>query len=625
MLNYLLRSTKTKMFKKLVSGLPYSPALVGQLGFYARRLKKEEVTRRTGLVFTALALVVQSFAVFSPPEPANAANASNLIRGGVSSVEQILAVYDQSARGNGDYKAIMDYNGITRADLQGLKSTKVNSRQFGTGPDAIISWGRVGRFSESQGQVRHVIPVNGTSSTVYSAPLRLFDGTSYTIKNGSTYDAFVGTTSSGKWFAIQKSCGNLMTRETPTPVPSGQVIAADCRSIRGFAYDARQRNARVNVYLYFNGPPGRGERVGPIAANQADIASPVGTGYGFNVAVPEKYLKTDKPVQVYGVMIPLAGWNRPSVEIGSRTIPGNCNPASPVSSPAAACNSVRAVQLSRTRFNLAATAAASNGASVTGYNFAVKGPTGKAVYQKTVAGGNLTGESGVFDLNDAGTYAATATVKTSLGDKSSAACEAILTVAKAAAKPQTQLVLGKEVKNLTQNIADANGTTAKQGDRLEYTVYIENVGAVAAETTMKEELADVLEYASLQDSGTGQFNDRDKTLSWGAMTLKPDETQIRKFVVQINQIPATARGVSDPASYDCTISNIFGNAVTVNVECPTVKGIEQTVSELPSTGPTENIIFGGGLLMIVTYFYARSRQLGREVRLIRHDFNAGTL
>ena len=55
------------MFRRIFSNLSFSPALVGQLGFYAKRLRREEATRRLGLVFTALALVVQSLAVFSPP------------------------------------------------------------------------------------------------------------------------------------------------------------------------------------------------------------------------------------------------------------------------------------------------------------------------------------------------------------------------------------------------------------------------------------------------------------------------------------------------------------------------------------------------------------------------------
>ena len=84
------------MFRKLVSNLSFSPALVGQLGFYARRLRKEETTRRVGLVFTALALIVQSLAVFSPPEAANAASAADFIPGGVSSKQELLTHFDKN-------------------------------------------------------------------------------------------------------------------------------------------------------------------------------------------------------------------------------------------------------------------------------------------------------------------------------------------------------------------------------------------------------------------------------------------------------------------------------------------------------------------------------------------------
>ena len=61
------------MFKKIVSHLAFSPSLIQELGFYAKRLHKEEITHKTDLILTALALIVQSFAVFQPPEYANAA------------------------------------------------------------------------------------------------------------------------------------------------------------------------------------------------------------------------------------------------------------------------------------------------------------------------------------------------------------------------------------------------------------------------------------------------------------------------------------------------------------------------------------------------------------------------
>jgi hypothetical protein len=86
-----------------------------------------------------------------------------------------------------------------------------------------------------------------------------------------------------------------------------------------------------------------------------------------------------------------------------------------------------------------------------------------------------------------------------------------------------------------------------------------------------------------------------------------------------------AQGVSDTTSYDCTIVNVYGNDVTVKVDCPAPKVVEQTVNQLPHTGPTENMIFAGIVLAVVVYFYARSKQLNKEVRLIRRDFNAGLI
>jgi hypothetical protein len=70
---------------------------------------------------------------------------------------------------------------------------------------------------------------------------------------------------------------------------------------------------------------------------------------------------------------------------------------------------------------------------------------------------------------------------------------------------------------------------------------------------------------------------------------------------------------------------VFGNNVTVRVDCQPPKEIEHIVTQLPHTGPTENLIFAGIVLSVVTYFYVRSRQIGKEVHLIRRDLNAGTI
>lgn len=633
------------MFRKLVSNLPFSPALVGQLGFYARRLKKEEITRRMGLIVTALALVVQSFAVFSPPESANAANNSDFIRGGVSSRAEILEVYDKSAKGNGDFKDIMDYAGVTREELSKVELKTLNSQSEGKGKDAWQTWGRVHRFSASQGEVKHVIPLTaGGKTTVYSKPFWLYDTTSWSTKHGTDYKAYIGYSKKIGKFAIMKGCGNLITTTTPKPAPSGSFIEATCDTIRGSAMDARNKNQQIKVYLYFNGPPGKGEKAGPITTS--------GNGHTFSYSVPQKYKTSTSSTKVWGVLIPLAGWNDNSVQFKNTvSIPGNC--VKPQPKPIAACSSLQGRLIERTKYSLVAKASTANGATISSYVFTVTDASGKVVETRTTNSSALQVDSGAITLANPGVYTASVVVKTSTGDKTAAACSTTLKVAapemcalnpdlpKSSADCQpcagnAQLwykdeactpatVQSKEAKNLTQN-ADATTVVAQASDRVEYTIYVENVGEVPATTDVTEQLTDVTEYASIQDNGGGAYDSDSHVLSWGSVTLQPGEKISRSFVIKVNdQIATTAEGQSEPGSYDCVMTNAFGNTVNVRVACEAPKVVEQTISELPSTGPTENMIFAGGLAAIVTYFWARSRQMGKEVRLIRKDFNAGTI
>src|SRR5690606_828609 len=104
------------MFRKIVSQLSFSPALIGQLGFYAKRLRQEQSTRRMGLVFVALALVVQSLVIFQPPQPANAANDTDMVRGGLGlgsnrSFDNFMRSYNANTL---KLRDAMDHVGITK-------------------------------------------------------------------------------------------------------------------------------------------------------------------------------------------------------------------------------------------------------------------------------------------------------------------------------------------------------------------------------------------------------------------------------------------------------------------------------------------------------------------------------
>ncbi len=442
-----IKSNKN-MFRKLVSNLAYSPALVGQLSFYAKRLKKEEATRRLGLIFTALALVLQSFAVFSPPEAVNAASANDFIYGGVTSKKQYLAHYDSNKN---NLKSIFTALGITRAEIAGttenkyIKSTDKN----------YLSWGHHSRFSYAQGERKYAIPLppkGETKTNVYARPMKNY-GT-YTAKVMVGYSKKVG------WFALMYDCGNLVTLKYPPlqKCPTGT----------------------VGTYPY--------------------CTTPEPKKCALNPSLPE---------------------NSPE-----------CKPC----------------------------------------------PGDKTLWYKDEQ------------------------------------CVANVTQS-------------KSVKNITQGNIDATTETARASDKLLYTLRVENTGNAPTDVTIVEEVDDVLEYATIVDTGGATYDKEAQTLTWPAMTLKEGEEQSRLFTVQVlSKIPAMGTGVSDRASYDCTMINTFGNSVEVDVTCPVEKEVvEQTVKELPHTGPAENMLVSSIAVAVITYFYARSRQVKKEVRLIRRDLNAGTI
>lgn len=188
------------------------------------------------------------------------------------------------------------------------------------------------------------------------------------------------------------------------------------------------------------------------------------------------------------------------------------------------------------------------------------------------------------------------------------------------------IVETKSAANISQGNVDAATVTAKGTDRISYTITAKNSGLAPTAVPLVDHLADTLEYSTLVDNGGGTLDPTTKDLTWPTVTLNPGETQSRTFAIQLlATIPATPVGQSDPISYDCKMSNGFGNNVDVKVDCPPTKTVETVTTELPHTGPRENLLFAGIVLAVVTYFFLRSKQLGKEVRLIRRDLNAGTI
>lgn len=598
------------MFRKLVSNLAFSPALVGQLGFYAKRLRKEEATRRVGLIFTVLALVVQSFAVFSPPEAANASSPSNFIPGGVNTLPEYMRHYDQNTN---NMKDLFTSLGITRADINAAKATTINSKQ-------VYSWGLTSHFSQAQGERTYNVKTsNGGVRTFYYRPLSLWDSLPYTIKNGSSYQGFSGVASNGMWFGITKVCGNLVLKVIP-PAPK-------CPTGMTGTYPNCTIPPKMCTY------PGKTH----LQANDPNCKPVPKCTYPGKTTLPanDPNCKPD-PKCTYP---------------GKTNLPANdpnCKP-----DPVAACSSLTVTKLFDA-YQLEANSSTVNGATVSSYVYTIK-KDGKVVDTITrSANGKLT-DTVTTKQTTQGNYTVELTVKTSLGDRTAPTCVKTFSIPAPEMCPQNpklrkdspecQPCSGdstlwikdekcsatvfntKTAKNTTQGDVDATKTTAKAGDKIVYTLNMANTGKAPIDVTPTENLTDVSEYAQVIDAGGGAFNATTKTLTWPAVTLKPGDKQTRMFTVKVvDIIPAMGTGVSDRTSFDCRMDNTFGNNLRIPVDCPVQKQIvERTVSELPHTGPRENMLFASVIFAIVAFFYARSRQMKKEIRLIRRDLNAGTI
>lgn len=389
------------MFKKLVSNLPFSPALIADIGFYANRLRGEEVTRRTTVLFVVLALVMQSLAVFSPPESANASSEQDIIPGGVRDLEDFLVRYDRNAE---DIRDIYSTAGISRSEIASAQSGHIGSQ------DNVYVMSRYGQLSTANQEVSMLYQKStGGTGVRYFSPLKSFSGSTAPLRG------WIGKSATLGWFGIIQTNGSLATKGIPTSIA-------------------------------------------PVNATTSNATM-------------------------------------------------------------------------------------------------------------TISG-----------------------------------------------------------KNLTQDSIIAENISLKTLDKISFSLKLSNPRSTTVSENFSVRLSDLLEYATLIDGGGGSYDEKTNTLNWPNVQLLPGQSQERTFIVQmLTAFPATATGSSNPNSYDCRVSVTFGNQLSSPVDCPPIKTAEGILMYLPPIDPSANIAFGAVLLMIVSFFYIRTRQLKKEIRIIRHNFNSGVL
>jgi uncharacterized repeat protein (TIGR01451 family) len=623
------------MFYSLITNLQYSPGLIGQVTFYAKRLQREEFVRRIGLIFSILALTLQAVLILSPPQPSLASSANDIIYGG-GSKSKIINSYNNNRDdlGRTDIKKIFNRYGIYEEQLSRTREVTIQSRA----ENSFYSIGRQSRFSS---KIETKVDIPGAAS-VYSRPLHAWDSGAY-----STYQALYGTNKDGKEFWILKNCGNIVLK-TPTPkdLPPKLEITKSIKSPSGskvkrgqeITYSIKYRNKGPGYASYMtvqdlvpkytsfvsSSRPTQSRSNGLIKWDHLDSkANPFGilgpTSWYHEITMKVKVASNAPNGQK---ICNIATINALNVGTPTKTPPVcltvDVPPTTPVAS--AVCEDLSVEKMSRNTFKFMAEGSVKNGAKINSFTFDFGDSNTQVVNNQS---GNKAETTHTYSAP--GTYNAKVTLETSAGKIESVSCQQQIKVDQPTGEPE--IIHGKLVANLTQDVDDANGTTAKAGDQLEYRLITENTGNVAAKDFIlpAEDIADVLEYADLEEINDATFNQELGQLTWPAVTLEPGSKVEKVFTVKVkNPLPQTPVSASDPGSFDLTMSNSYGNdEVEINLEISNNKRIETVARSLPNTGIGDNLMTSTFLIGMSTYFYSRNRMISKELKLIKREFTHG--
>jgi uncharacterized repeat protein (TIGR01451 family) len=552
------------MFKKLLSNLPFNPSLIGQVSFYAQRLHNEAALRRLGVIVLLLSMVVQLFAVITPPEPTLARSGNDIIEGGFTTRDQAVLHCLNPER---DFLKILQYYGIGCDTLAKAETVTLKSTDYEKKLDSM------GRWAQGPTITRTNKPTNEYSVTI--------SGNTYYMRNLWAWDS--GTASTYKFLRMKNkdgiiimvmySCGNIVTidRYSPPVVPEAPA------TVKKPKLEIRKDNT-----------PGAMVSIGEEITYSLFYRNS-GSATATKVRIKDSVPNNTELVSVD------PGGNRHSISSNRRSIEFWHNVPQEAVGYSAHWHVVR-YKVKVTRM-----------------------PSGNNSICNTA---RIESDQQDVDSNEVCNFVRPpATTQTSSSPTRRSTPPALPDTPSTPGSVTT--TLNKKARNVTQNIADASGTTAKAGDEIQYVLLVKNTGNLTAKDfVIEESMGDVLEYADLKSLDGGIIDDN-KVIRWEPIDISPGETISRNIIVKIKDpIPNTPVSISHRGSFDLTMTNVYGD--TVNIKLPTtpLKTTEQTVQQLPNTGPGESMAMMVLLTIAVSYFFARSRLMAKELDIVRSDFAA---
>jgi len=644
---------------KLLANLPFNPSLIEQVSFYAKRLKKEKAIRRLGFVLLLLAMCVQLFAAMSPPRSSLAQSNNDLILGGFTTHDQaVLHCLD----GNEDYYKILLYYGINCTNVHDATETWLGPHDYN---DQLYSMGRNPYSLPGEQPVN--IPGTNNGNPLY---LRFLWGWG----NAPPYHVLQGHTDSGLLFFLMYDCGNLVFVNVPSPatpppsqppsltlnksvVPGYPAANSTVKPGTQLGYRLNYGNASGSTAVAVILEDGFPANTSYVSANQGAATTlnspktePGNAHWGsnqfaqwiFNQLAVGQSGSVDLFVKVNddtpdGTVIcnqaftaALNNINFVGSNIICHTVKRSTPPPPKIGN--AECSGLTASLIATRTYRFVATTAGEN-YTVKSYDFDFGDSTSKTITTDLRAG------TTDHQYTKAGTYTTkvdiVVSVRTATGKVNKTIhCQTNVTVTDTPpTKPcedfqssdnlEVCLTPHKTAKNTTQGIANANNTTVKAGDVIEYTLSVTNIGKVKVPGFIfRESLSDVLDYADVVDLHGGKM-DSHQIVTWPAIDVKSKQTVQKLITVKIkNPIPSTPVSSSDPGHFNCVMTNVYGDTINLKLSPNAVCVAEAVNRTLPNTGPGTSVIAVVSLTIIVGYFFARSRLLSEEVDLVRSDYAA---
>ncbi|PJE65450.1 hypothetical protein COU91_01595 [Candidatus Saccharibacteria bacterium CG10_big_fil_rev_8_21_14_0_10_47_8] len=611
--------------------------------------------RRVGFIFLALAFAVQLTAVFYPAQNSLAASPNDILSG----ITGRSTIVNACNANTNHIKDIFARFGVRCTNIVGAPEVTISAAE------ANDFWS-IGRLQETSqlatGSGNHSINANGT--IVWQRKLSSWDSPG----QNSTYTAWRGTNIEGKEFWILKSCGNLTFKgsylytppqqQPPKPalavnkryistsskglgvnevyagdtltygidygntVPDsiatnvavtdqldnnleitslagifhdGQLLIIEQRPSMGSAFYSENITVRVKA----------GTPAGTKICNQAKITSAQGgtsseTGLCVFVHAPPS-----TPTPPTPPVNPSCDYSKPATtECPHPTPTGYC-----VASSTVPGGSSRDVTV-KTKTYL------TNGGKVEAYKYTLDSSpttidkTGDLVHEKTFKG------------LPAGSHTIKVVASMILNDQraDTMVCPVAVKIAEDARVVQS--------KSVTKDGQDMNGKKVKSGDVMVFKLITKNITNTSYVSYIGQDyFGDTLNYADIVDrdelSRQSITLDDKNNLNWVSDVIGANSQSVKTVTVKVkNVIPTTNRPSNVSADYDCTITNVYGNQISMSVGCPLVKSISTTTTNLPNTGPGTSVMIGGLVAVTAGYLFARSRIMARELAIVRSNYVA---